>query len=75
MVEFLAVLFFLAIWTYAVRACALDARRRGRDPVLIASLVGLTFPFGLVIWLFSRPDPLDSPKPEKPFEIDDFRVQ
>ena len=45
----------LATLFYSVRACAADAKRRGRSPVLVAALVILSFPFGLIIWLAVRP--------------------
>jgi hypothetical protein len=46
---------------YSIWSCAIDARRRGRSPVLVAALVIFLFPFGLFIWLIARPrlrDPL-----------------
>jgi hypothetical protein len=45
----------LATLLYSVRACAADAKRRGRSPVLVAALVTLLFPFGMIIWLAVRP--------------------
>jgi hypothetical protein len=46
---------FLASLVYAIWACARDARRRGRSPVVVALMVILFFPIGLVIWLAVRP--------------------
>jgi hypothetical protein len=46
---------FLASLVYAIVVCARDARRRGRSPLVVAMLVILFFPIGLVIWLAVRP--------------------
>ena len=39
-----------AIWAF------IDARRRGRSGVLIALLVLWSFPLGVLIWLYLRPE-------------------
>jgi cytochrome c oxidase assembly factor CtaG len=70
----IVVLLLLAI-IYGVRACATDARRRGQNPVLVAALVILFFPLGLIVWLVARPAPLDDRREKRPFRLDDYRVQ
>jgi len=60
---------------YSIRACATDARRRGKSPLLVAMLVILFFPLGLIIWLLVRPDVVDGSNGPKPFHLDDHRLQ
>ena len=67
---FLCALLGLLGWT--LRVCAADARRRGKSPLLVAILIFLSFPLGLIVWLLLRPEPLDS---EKQFRLEDHRVQ
>ena len=62
----------LATLIYSIWACASDARRRGKSPLLVAALVILFFPIGLLIWLLVRPPLSEKPKP---FKLDDHRLQ
>jgi len=62
----------LATLIYSIWACASDARRRGKSPLLVAALVILFFPLGLIVWLLVRPPIAERPKP---FKLDDHRLQ
>lgn len=44
------------LWLANVVWAFRDARRRGRSGVLIAALVGFTFPLGAALWFFARPN-------------------
>jgi hypothetical protein len=44
---------------YSIRMGVVDARRRGRSPLLVAALMILFFPVGLLIWLAVRPARID----------------
>ena len=56
-----------------VRAIAIDARRRGKSPVLVILLVLCSFPLGFIAWLLFRPEPVGPGRP--PFRLEDRRVQ
>lgn len=62
----------LATLIYSIWACTSDAKRRGKSPLLVAALVILFFPLGLIIWLLVRPPISETPKP---FRLDDHRLQ
>jgi hypothetical protein len=62
----------LATLIYSIWMCASDARRRGKSPLLVAALVILFFPLGLIVWLLVRPPISERPKP---FRLDDHRLQ
>jgi hypothetical protein len=62
----------LATLIYSIWACASDARRRGKSPLLVAVLVIVFFPIGLIIWLLVRPPLSEIPKP---FKLGDHRSQ
>ncbi len=64
----------LVAYVMAIQFCVADARRRGKSPVLVAVLVALLFPWGLVAWLLFRPDPPDQTR-TAPFRLEDYRVQ
>jgi hypothetical protein len=64
----------LALVAFAIAFCALDAKRRGKSPVLVALIIFLTFPLGLIAWLIFRPDPVDG-RGARPFRLEDYRVQ
>lgn len=51
---------------------ASDARKRGKSPVLVTLLVLLSFPWGLIVWLLFRPDPIE---PQPAFRLHNFRIQ
>jgi hypothetical protein len=57
-----------------IRACAIDAKRRGKSPVLVTLLVILLFPFGLVAWILFRPEPPDGGGGRR-FRLTDHRLQ
>jgi predicted branched-subunit amino acid permease len=59
---FLLSLFFVLLLIYSIRECARDARRRGRSPVLVAVLVIVLFPLGLIVWFAIRPAVVDRSK-------------
>ncbi len=47
------------LWIY------IDAKRRGKDGLLVALVVGLlAWPVGLIIWLMSRPPTSEAPSRE-----------
>jgi hypothetical protein len=46
---------FLVLVGWTVRTTAVDARRRGKSPLLVCLLVFLSFPLGLIVWLVFRP--------------------
>ena len=64
---------FLGILGWIARACALDARRRGKSPFLVSLLVLVSFPLGLLLWLLFRPEPLNGGG--KSFRLKDHLVQ
>ena len=70
------VLFLLIIAVgITISACVSDARRRGKSPLLVTIAVILFFPWGPIAWLLFRPRPLDDPGEQRPFRLDDHRVQ
>jgi hypothetical protein len=64
---------FLALLAWTLRLCADDARRRGKSPLLVALLVFVSFPLGLILWLLFRPDPMDGGGTA--FRLEDHRLQ
>jgi hypothetical protein len=56
-------------------AVAQDARRRGKPPMLVALLVLMTFPLGLLIWIVFRPEVTGGSGGVQPFRLDDYRLQ
>jgi hypothetical protein len=62
----------LATLFYSIWACARDARRRGKSALLVAALIILFFPIGLIIWLLVRPPIKESPDS---FKVDGHRSQ
>jgi hypothetical protein len=68
------VLGVMAVVIFTASACARDARRRGKNPVLVTLLVMGSFPLGLIMWLLFRPEPLaDEGRPR--FRLEDHRLQ
>jgi hypothetical protein len=65
---------FLLLFAYTMRVTALDARRRGKSPLLVCMLVFLSFPLGFVVWLIFRPK-IVSGGDQRPFRLDDHRLQ
>ncbi len=66
-------LVLIAVVAITISACVADARRRGKSPLLVTLAVILFFPWGLIAWLLFRPRPLE--RPQRPFRLDDHRVQ
>jgi hypothetical protein len=66
-VIFIGLLYLVSNW------CINDATRRGKSPLWVSIAVILFFPWGLIAWLFFRPDIID-PR-EKPFKLSDYRQQ
>ena len=62
----------VALLFLTVKACAADARRRGKSPVLVILVVLFCFPLGLLLWLLFRPEPVDG---ARQFRLSDHRVQ
>jgi hypothetical protein len=69
----LSLVVFLGVLGWILRVCAIDARRRGKSPFLVALLVLVSFPLGLLVWLLFRPEPLDGG--DQSFRLDDYRIQ
>lgn len=46
----------LCLVLFSCRWVGRDAERRGKSGCLVALLVLLTWPLGLILWLFFRPD-------------------
>jgi len=67
-------LFLLAIGV-ALGFVARDARLRGKPPILVAVLVMLTFPLGLLLWIILRPEPLNGSGRNQSFRLEDHRLQ
>ncbi len=61
----------LAIFTLFVRWTAADAIKRGKSPWLIALIVVLFFPWGLLAWLIFRPE-IETPYSRR-FSLDNYR--
>lgn len=50
-------LILFGLYIASIIWAARDAKRRGKEPLLVVLLVALVpFPFGLIIWLVIRPD-------------------
>lgn len=64
----------LVVLGITIRACAADARRRGKSPALVCLAVILFFPWGLIAWLLFRPDPIDGGGQQR-FLLKDHRLQ
>lgn len=70
----LVVAVLLTIFIVTLHACAADARRRGKSPLLVTVLILTFFPAGLICWLVFRPEIRDEWK-FRPFRLQDHRVQ
>ncbi len=53
-----------------VGVCAMDAKRRGKSPFLVALLVIFFFPLGMLVWLIFRPELKDENGTGKQFKLD-----
>jgi len=71
---FVGVLLLVALGL-TVRACVSDARRRGKSALLVTIAVIFFFPWGLIAWLLFRPNPIDRSTGNRPFRLEDHRVQ
>jgi hypothetical protein len=67
-------IFVLVLFGWALRSCAVDARRRGKSPLLVVLLVLLFFPMGLIIWILFRPEPTVGSSGRR-FRLNEHRVQ
>ena len=67
------ILTFLAVLGFAIRVCVVDARRRGKSPLLVFLLVVFWFSLGFIAWLLFRPEPLSGDG--KLFRLEDHRIQ
>jgi hypothetical protein len=66
---------FLTLIGITLGTTAKDARRRGKSPLLVCALILLSFPLGLAIWLIFRPEIVDGGGRQKPFRLEDHRLQ
>ncbi len=71
----IVVLLLIVAVGMTITACVADARRRGKSPLLVTILVIFSFPWGLIIWLLFRPRPLDHIGAQRPFRLDNHRLQ
>ncbi len=71
----LGFLLFLGLVLFIGRACAADAIRRGKSPLLVTVAVVFFFPFGLIAWLIFRPKPTDGGSIPRGFNLNDHRLQ
>ncbi len=74
LIYFVVTALLLFTITFAIRACVIDAKRRGKSPLLVTLLM-VFFPLGLIIWLLFRPTPLSGEVEPRKFRLQDFRVQ
>jgi hypothetical protein len=58
-----------------IGVCAMDAKRRGKSPFLVALLVIFFFPLGMLAWLIFRPELKDQGGDGKQTKLDKYRVQ
>ena len=54
------IVLFLAAAGWSARLAALDARRRGKSPILVCILVVVFFPLGALAWLLFRPNRIET---------------
>jgi len=75
LVPLLCWLIFLGLLALTIRACAQDAIKRGKSPLLVSIIVIFFFPLGAIAWLLFRPDPVEGPGAGKSFRLNDYRLQ
>jgi cytochrome c oxidase assembly factor CtaG len=71
--SFILLLLFVLL-VVAIRACAADARRRGKSPFLVTLVIVFFFPLGLIAWLLFRPEPLDAANAQRRFRLETHQV-
>ncbi len=57
------------------RWSVIDAKRRNKSPLLVALIVVLFFPIGLIAWLLFRPEPNTPSSGKHAFDLQDYRIQ
>jgi hypothetical protein len=71
--------FVFGLLALMIKACADDARRRGKSPVWVVLAAVFFFPWGLIAWLLFRPEPIDSDGDgragDRRFRLENHRVQ
>ena len=65
----------IIVVAWSARIAAIDARRRGKSPLLVCLMVIFFFPIGVIAWLLFRPDPIDPDGNGRKFRIEDHRIQ
>lgn len=68
------IVLYLAAAVWSTRLAAIDARHRGRSPVLVCILVIVLFPLGAIAWLVFRPAPVETNNKSVDFNLDDRRI-
>jgi len=51
-------LLLILVVAWSARLAAVDARRRGKSPLLVCIIVIFFFPIGAIAWLLFRPSPI-----------------
>jgi hypothetical protein len=59
----------------AIRACAADARRRGKSPLLVTLMAIFFLPLGPIAWLLFRPERLDGIGALRGFRLETYRMR
>jgi hypothetical protein len=56
--EWGSVILLILVVAWSARLAAIDARRRGKSPLLVCVIVIFFFPIGAIAWLLFRPNPI-----------------
>ena len=72
--EWGSVVMLILVVAWSARIAAIDARRRGKSPLLVCLMVIFFFPLGVIAWLLFRPD-LIKPDGGSKFNLEDHRIQ
>ncbi len=73
LLAFLGVVVLIHILCFTLKWCVGDAKKRGTSISLVVVAVILFFPFGLIGWLWFRPEPVMSQ--HESFKLEDHQKQ